>query len=260
MSAHPPLATLFFWFLQQAGLGGPAWGALACMVAGSLAAAGLGRDAAGARCAGGSPAVGAVGGRVPRSRVDRGVRRRGVPRSRVAGADGRLLGCCPPTRWLPRWPAGCCSVPCSTCPTATSSTAIVVDHRRSAVGPRARVVGGPQRLAGDHRRGASASWCSSRSPASAGGRRWHRCSCATTRASPSLAPYSYFVWANLAACRGLRLTGRRPGPRRGRPHRCRHGATAAGGCAGLARAGRPGRDRAVATSAASPRPRPNGSG
>jgi hypothetical protein len=31
------LATLSFWFLQQAGLGGPAWGALACMVAGSLA-------------------------------------------------------------------------------------------------------------------------------------------------------------------------------------------------------------------------------
>jgi hypothetical protein len=37
VSVHPPLATLFFWFLQQAGLGGPAWGALACMLAGSLA-------------------------------------------------------------------------------------------------------------------------------------------------------------------------------------------------------------------------------
>jgi hypothetical protein len=37
VSAHPPLATLFFWFLQQIGLGGPAWGALACMFAGSLA-------------------------------------------------------------------------------------------------------------------------------------------------------------------------------------------------------------------------------
>jgi hypothetical protein len=37
VSAHPPLATLFFWFLQQAGLGGPGWGALACMFAGSLA-------------------------------------------------------------------------------------------------------------------------------------------------------------------------------------------------------------------------------
>lgn len=37
VSAHPPLATLFFWFLQQAGLGGPAWAALACMLLGSLA-------------------------------------------------------------------------------------------------------------------------------------------------------------------------------------------------------------------------------
>jgi methylthioxylose transferase len=37
VSVHPPLATLFFWFLQQAGLGGPAWGALACMLVGSLA-------------------------------------------------------------------------------------------------------------------------------------------------------------------------------------------------------------------------------
>ncbi|MBK8460422.1 MAG: hypothetical protein IPL43_09805 [Micropruina sp.] len=38
VSAHPPLATLFFWFLQQVGLGGPSWGALVCMLAGSLAA------------------------------------------------------------------------------------------------------------------------------------------------------------------------------------------------------------------------------
>ena len=38
VSAHPPLATLFFWFLQQVGLGGPWWGALVCMLAGSLAA------------------------------------------------------------------------------------------------------------------------------------------------------------------------------------------------------------------------------
>ena len=37
VSVHPPLATLFFWFLQQAGLGGPVWGALVCMLAGSLA-------------------------------------------------------------------------------------------------------------------------------------------------------------------------------------------------------------------------------
>jgi methylthioxylose transferase len=37
VSAHPPLATLFFWFLQQSGLGGPAWAALACMLFGSLA-------------------------------------------------------------------------------------------------------------------------------------------------------------------------------------------------------------------------------
>lgn len=38
VSAHPPLATLVFWFLQQGGLGGPWWGALVCMLAGSLAA------------------------------------------------------------------------------------------------------------------------------------------------------------------------------------------------------------------------------
>lgn len=38
VSAHPPLATLFFWFLQQVGLGGPMWGALVCMLVGSLAA------------------------------------------------------------------------------------------------------------------------------------------------------------------------------------------------------------------------------
>lgn len=37
VSVHPPLATLFFWFLQQVGLGGPAWGALICMLVGSLA-------------------------------------------------------------------------------------------------------------------------------------------------------------------------------------------------------------------------------
>jgi len=37
VSAHPPLATLFFWFLQQFGLGGPVWAALACMLIGSLA-------------------------------------------------------------------------------------------------------------------------------------------------------------------------------------------------------------------------------
>ena len=37
VSVHPPLATLFFWFLQQAGLAGPAWAALACMLVGSLA-------------------------------------------------------------------------------------------------------------------------------------------------------------------------------------------------------------------------------
>ncbi|MCC6496112.1 MAG: hypothetical protein IT193_07610 [Propionibacteriaceae bacterium] len=38
VSAHPPLATLFFWLLQQAGLPGPLWGGLACMLVGSLAA------------------------------------------------------------------------------------------------------------------------------------------------------------------------------------------------------------------------------
>ena len=37
VSAHPPLATLFFWFLQQVGLGGAWWGGLVCMLAGSLA-------------------------------------------------------------------------------------------------------------------------------------------------------------------------------------------------------------------------------
>ncbi len=37
VSAHPPLATLFFWFLQQVGLGGPVWAGLICMIAGSLA-------------------------------------------------------------------------------------------------------------------------------------------------------------------------------------------------------------------------------
>ena len=37
VSAHPPLATLFFWFLPQVGLAGPAWAGLACMVMGSLA-------------------------------------------------------------------------------------------------------------------------------------------------------------------------------------------------------------------------------
>lgn len=37
VSVHPPLATLVFWFLQQVGLGGPAWAALFCMVVGSLA-------------------------------------------------------------------------------------------------------------------------------------------------------------------------------------------------------------------------------
>ncbi len=43
MSAHPPLATLFFWFLQQAGLGGPAWAALACMLVGQPGACRHGR-------------------------------------------------------------------------------------------------------------------------------------------------------------------------------------------------------------------------
>lgn len=36
VSAHPPLATLTFWALDAVGLGGPVWGAIACMVVGSL--------------------------------------------------------------------------------------------------------------------------------------------------------------------------------------------------------------------------------
>lgn len=37
VSVHPPLATLVFWVLDRIGLGGPAWAGLFCMVVGSLA-------------------------------------------------------------------------------------------------------------------------------------------------------------------------------------------------------------------------------
>lgn len=37
VSVHPPLATLVFWALDRIGLAGPAWAALFCMLAGSLA-------------------------------------------------------------------------------------------------------------------------------------------------------------------------------------------------------------------------------
>lgn len=37
VSVHPPLATLVFWLLDRIGLGGPAWAGAFCMVAGSLA-------------------------------------------------------------------------------------------------------------------------------------------------------------------------------------------------------------------------------